>query len=127
MQTLIPILTLLATASGSGYAASRLFDWLRVQMPRPTAAEWKAAPWLARQGWALLYAPGLVQVAVFVLAGTLAALASALLAALTGRDALAVLDATLAALASQIVYRWGLPMIPEMESETATTTRPEGA
>jgi hypothetical protein len=134
MQTvdlMIPILTLLATSGGAGWAASRLFDWLRTQIPRPTAAEWHAAPWLARQGWALLWSPALARPTAFVLAATLAALASGLLAWLTGRDALVALDAALAVVISQIVHIWGLPMTPTMEppddeNETAAA-RPVGA
>lgn len=135
MQTvdlMIPILTLLATSGGAGWAASRLFDWIRTQIPRPTLAEWHAAPWLARQGWALLWSPALARPTAFVLAATLAALASGLLAWLTGRDALVALDAALAVVISQIVHIWGLPMTPTMdasedENETAAAARPEGA
>lgn len=127
MHTIIPLLTLAASAGGSGWLATRLFAWLRMQIPKPTAAEWKAAPWLTQQGWALLHAPQQSRITVFVLAAVVAALASAILAALTGGDAFAVLDAALAVVVSQLLHGAGLPRTVafDVPPQPEATPRPE--
>lgn len=116
-MALIDLLTFLATAAGSGWLASRLFNALRDLIPRPTAVEWVDAPRLAQFGWSLLYAPAYVRVTVFVLAAVIAALASFWLDLLAGRDALAALDAAAAIIASQLIHAWGKSGVPAFDDQ----------
>jgi hypothetical protein len=108
LTTLLPLLSLLATAGGSGYAASWLFDAARRRWPRPTRQAWQASNRWERLAWELLYAPQQARLTVFVLAAATSLVASTLLAALTERDALAALDAALAIVVSQLIHAAGL-------------------
>lgn len=94
---LIPILTLLIAASGA--LTSSLFDALRVRYPRPASV-----PAARRERWllTLLHAPLWSRLSVTVVAAVFALVLSVLLALLTGRPVAPVVDASVAALVSQL-------------------------
>lgn len=112
LAQLIPLLTFLASTGGAGWAASVLFDLARRQLPRPTLADWRAAPLVDRLAYRLLYAPAPARLSVFVLAACISAACSAALAAATGQQVLPALDAALAVIVSQVVHVLGLPNQP---------------
>lgn len=98
---MIDTLLFLATATGSGYAASLLMTWLRTVEPRPTVDQWHQRSerrWL----WSLLYAPRYARLTVFALALVVGALASAGASWLIDRDASLALEAAAAVVVSQL-------------------------
>jgi hypothetical protein len=98
---MIDTLLFLATATGSGYAASLLMTWLRTVEPRPTVEQWhfqSERRWL----WSLLYAPRYARLTVFALALVIGALASAGASWLIARDTNLALEAALAVVVSQL-------------------------
>jgi hypothetical protein len=109
MDELIALLRFLA-AAGSGLIAAQLISWARGHWPRPARAALAAMPAAARIAYTLLHAPRYARLLSLALAGAIGLVASLALAGLQGEDARPILDAALAALASQI--RHGLTLSP---------------
>jgi hypothetical protein len=100
LAILLPLLQFLASTAGAGVAASRLFDWLRAELPPSRALAW---PPLAQRALALLHAPRYARVGVLLLSALVSLLASAAVSALSGRPLLPDLDAALSASLAAIV------------------------
>ena len=99
---MIDTLLFLATAGGSGYAASVLMTWLREVFPRPTQQAWSHAVDAQRWLWSALYAPRYARLTVFALALVVGALASGTVSYLLERDTSLALEAALAVVVSQL-------------------------
>ena len=95
-------LLFLATAGGSGYAASLLMTAFRELFPRPTQAHWSRAAAWQRWLWSALYAPRYARITVFALALLVASLASGIVSFVVDRDASLALEAALAVVISQL-------------------------
>ncbi|WP_026370021.1 hypothetical protein [Kallotenue papyrolyticum] len=91
-DAIVPVLTLLASASGSGLAAYHLIAFLKQRIPSGNGP-------LAT----LLHTPRYLRVVALLLAGVIAVLAKISLAAITGEDLLVATDLALAGALSAIV------------------------
>jgi hypothetical protein len=121
LATLLPLLSLLATAGGAGYAASWLFDALRRRWPCPTRAQWRDAASWQRLAWRTLYAPRQARLAVFALATLVSLLASVALALLSGADPLRAADAVLSASLAVIVSQLAQPQSAAIEPKESAS------
>ena len=111
LTTLLPFLQLLA-GSGSGWAASWLFDQLR--------DDWLTRPywprWAAHTLEVVFYAPMGARVTVFSLTALIAVLASVAVAAITNQPVVSAADATIASLLAILLgqVRHGVRTFPSV-------------
>lgn len=101
MTSLIDLLTLAATAAGSGWLAQELFARLRIAYPAPTSTPTNR---LHAALYRLLHAPRYARYTSIALAAIIAGAASGLASWLTGANTDVVLTAALAPIVQQVEH-----------------------
>jgi hypothetical protein len=109
LATLIDLLAFLASTAGAGWAATRIFDWLRTEIPRPTVFDWPHLSRFGRVVMTLLYAPRYARMSVFVLASLISIISTVLLAQVRGESARPAFDAAVAVIVTQLLHLVQLP------------------